>query len=153
MTTFGACLRRLVDLSFTLTLPVPVKRLVLPAALAVPVSLELLPVGGMAVIVQTIVLPSAERSQVTRTLGVSPLSPLSPLGPAGPVAPFAPGAPVGPAGRVAPVAPVAPVGPAGPAGPVGPAGPAGPWAPEDAAETYRPLVAASASPAVLDAVM
>ena len=46
MTTFGAFLRRLLDLSFTLTLPVPEKRLVLPAALAVPVSLEVLPAGG-----------------------------------------------------------------------------------------------------------
>src|SRR4051812_10711373 len=112
MTTFGAFLRRLADFSLTLTLPVPLKRLVFtPETLAVPanLTLALVPAGGIAVIVQTIVLPSAERSQVTRTWGVSPLSPLSPFGPAGPVAP------AGPAG---PVAPVAPVGPAGPVAPV-----------------------------------
>src|SRR3954465_13595871 len=105
MTTLGAFFRRLADFSFTLTLPVPLKRLVLtPETFAVPASLTLalVPAGGIAVMLQTIVLPSAERSQGTGTLGASPLSPLSPFGPAGPVAP------VGPAGPVAPVAPVAP---------------------------------------------
>src|SRR3954462_15650612 len=124
MTTFGAFLRRLADFSLTLTLPVPLKRLVFtPETLAVPANLTfaLVPAGGIAVIVQTIVLPSAERSQVTRTLGVSPLSPLSPFGPAGPAGPVAP---VGPAGPAAPVAPVAPAGPVAPVAPVAPAGPA-----------------------------
>src|SRR3954463_10473500 len=111
MTTLGAFLRRLADLSFTLTLPVPVKRLVLtPETLAVPASLTLalVPAGGIAVMVQTIVLPSAERSQVTRTLGVSPLSPLSPFGPAGPVAPVGPAGAAGPPAAPGPGAPPAP---------------------------------------------
>src|SRR4051794_41931414 len=120
MTTLGAFLRRLADFSFTLTLPVPLKHLVLtPETFAVPASLTLalVPAGGIAVMVQTIVLPSAERSQVTRTLGASPLSPFGPAGPGAPVGPVGPGAPVapgGPAGAPAPAAPPAPPRPARP---------------------------------------
>ena len=83
MTTFGAFFRRLDDWSFIVTLPLPDLVVVFlePAIRMVPVSFALAAavVGGIAVIVQTIVLPSADRSQVTRTLGVSPLSPLSPF--------------------------------------------------------------------------
>src|SRR5262245_29645209 len=110
--TFGAFFRRLLERSRIVTLPVP-ERVVdfdVPAIRAVPVSFAAL-LPGTAVIVQTIDLPSALRSQVTRTFGVSPLSPLSPFAPAAPVAPVAPVAPAAPA---APVAPFAPAGPAGP---------------------------------------
>src|SRR3954452_23893841 len=81
--TFGAFFRRLGDRSRTVTLPVPdrVVHFLEPASRAVPVSLAVLELGGRALIVQAIVLPSAIRSQVTRTLGASPLSPLSPSAP------------------------------------------------------------------------
>src|SRR5690349_2680393 len=157
MTTFGAFFSFLVDFSFMVTLPLPDLVVVFlePCRRIEPVSLALAalapePVGGTAVIVQTIVLPSADRSQVTRTLGVSPLSPLSPFGPAGPTGPVAPIGPTGPVGPAGPAPPVSPFGPAGPVGPVGPAGPAGPCVP--AAEAVTRLDVASTEPAELDAV-
>src|SRR4051812_27543093 len=112
-TTFGAFLSFLEDLRRTLTLPLPLTVLValVPAMRTDPLIVALVVAGGIAAIVQTIDLPSAARSQVTRTLGVSPFSPLSPL------SPFAP---AGPAGPVAPLAPLAPTGPPGPPAPPAP---------------------------------
>src|SRR3954469_11035745 len=84
--TFGAFFRRFADRSRTVTLPLP-DRVVLffePASRAVPVSFAALELGGIALIVHVIVLPSADRSQVTRKEGGSPLSPLSPLSPFAP---------------------------------------------------------------------
>src|SRR3954452_16078539 len=114
MITLGAFLRRLLECRRIVTLPLPERVTVFlePAIRAVPVSLALELVGGMALIVHMIVLPSADRSQVTRTEGASPLSPLSPL------SPFAPGAPL------VPLVPFAPAGPCGPCAPCGPGVPA-----------------------------
>src|SRR3954451_18754622 len=129
MITVGAFLRRLLDRSLIVTLPLPVFVVVFlePATRSVLVNLVLAeePDGGMAVIVQMIVLPSADRSQVTRTFGVSPLSPFGPIGPRGPAGPVGPAGPAAPAAPAAPVAPSGPAGPVAPVAPVPPAGPAG----------------------------
>ena len=104
MITFGALLRRLLECRRIVTLPLPERVTVFlePASRAVPVSLALELVGGIALMTHVIVLPSPERSQVTRTLGVSPLSPLSPLSPFGPGAPLVPLVPFAPAGPCGP---------------------------------------------------
>src|SRR4051812_32881721 len=120
MITLGAFLRRLLECRRIVTLPLPERVTVFlePAIRAVPVSLALELVGGMALIVHMIVLPSADRSQVTRPEGASPFSPLSPLSPLPPLSPFAPGAPL------VPLVPFAPAGPCGPCAPCGPGVPA-----------------------------
>src|SRR5262249_24347527 len=118
-TTFGAFLRRLLECRRMVTLPLPERVVLLeePASRAVPVSFAEELVGGIALIVQVIVLPSEERSQTTRTLGVSPLSPLSPLSPRGP---GGRAGPAGPGGGARPAAPGPPGGPRPPRRPRGP---------------------------------
>jgi hypothetical protein len=79
-----------------------------------------------------------------------PCGPVGPVGPAGPCGPVGPAGPCGPVGPVGPIGPCGPVGPIGPCGPVGPVGPVGPWGPPD---TMTKSLVASASPALLIAVI